>query len=271
GKIAKELGAPQQELLEEIARVAVSCEAQRTPEELLLKEIHELADEISKCGLPRATGWAHHLENSLAAYIAEQPTGGEEPPSKPAGPTPADFVDVRCVCLEEDVTERVAGLLDLFLSQQRGQYDDSLGKAFLESAETFAAWAGQAGHTTLTEALYAAAGDFRTILDASLDVGHDLLSVIWDRLSPELEKLKVPDTQGLSMPHTSGSSGQLSAAPAARSERRETRSRFVRVKEDHLEEFLEGVSRLFITGELLKDLQTAIAETRQTPLLAREM
>jgi len=271
GKVAKELGPLQQDLLEEITEVASACGTQRTPAELFWEEIRELADEMSNCGLAPAAGWARRLENSLAAQIVEQPTGGQGPPSKPAGPTPADFVGVRCACGQQDVTDRVAALLQLFLAQQRGQYGDSVGKAFLESAETFAAWASQAGRTTLAEALNAAAGNFRTILDASLDVDRDLLSIIWDRLSPELEQLRVPDARSSSPLHAGDTSDQPPAAPAERSGRRKSRARFVRVKEDRLEEFLQRVSRLFITAELFKDLQARVAETRQIPLLAREM
>lgn len=47
-------------------------------------------------------------------------------------------------------------------------------------------------------------------------------------------------------------------------------NRYVRVKENYLEQFLEDVSHLFITGELLRELQTRMSEVRLGSSLAEE-
>ncbi len=47
--------------------------------------------------------------------------------------------------------------------------------------------------------------------------------------------------------------------------------RLVRVKEERLDEFLNRVARLFITGEMLKDLQSRMAETGQLRPLVEEL
>ncbi|MEI8375027.1 MAG: ATP-binding protein [Planctomycetota bacterium] len=49
------------------------------------------------------------------------------------------------------------------------------------------------------------------------------------------------------------------------------KSSFVRVKEEHLNDFLEHVSRMFITSDRFRDLQLRMAQTRQLPELAEEL
>lgn len=51
----------------------------------------------------------------------------------------------------------------------------------------------------------------------------------------------------------------------------QSRSRLVRVKEERLDEFLDHVSGLFITGEMLKDLHSRMRESRQMTALVEEM
>jgi len=60
--------------------------------------------------------------------------------------------------------------------------------------------------------------------------------------------------------------GAEPAEPAAAA-----KSSFVRVKEEHLNEFLEYVSRMFITSDRFRDLQLRMAQTRQLPELADEL
>jgi len=271
GKVAKELGPLQQKLLQQINEAASCCRVQQTAEELLLEEVRELADEMSKCGLSQATRWARRLRNSFDEYVACASVPDETASPTPAGPTPAKFVDVCCCCGEEDVTDRVAGLLQLFLAQQSGQYDDDVGKAFLQNAQTFAAWAVEAGQTALAEALEGAAADFRTILDSPLEVDEDLLSIIWERLRPELEKLEAPDPENAFTIERAGTVEQRQTQPAPNSRKLKARPRFMRVKQDHLDEFLEKVSDLFITAEILKDLQARMSETSQLGSLVDEM
>jgi len=64
----------------------------------------------------------------------------------------------------------------------------------------------------------------------------------------------------------SGGSPVGVASPAA-----EPRTRFVRIREDRLEEFVERASSVFISGELLHELQGRMAETGQLGNLVEEM
>jgi two-component system chemotaxis sensor kinase CheA len=66
---------------------------------------------------------------------------------------------------------------------------------------------------------------------------------------------------------TEGAARQPAAAPA----QTVAKSRFVRVKEERLEEFLDHVSGLFITGELLRDLQLRMQAAPQVGPLLEEM
>jgi chemotaxis protein histidine kinase CheA len=51
----------------------------------------------------------------------------------------------------------------------------------------------------------------------------------------------------------------------------QTKARLVRVKEERLDEFLDHVSGLFITGEMLKDLHSRMRASRQITTLVEEM
>lgn len=57
---------------------------------------------------------------------------------------------------------------------------------------------------------------------------------------------------------------------AAAGSANQAKSRLVRVKEERLDEFLDHVSGLFITGEMLKDLHSRMRESRQMTALVEE-
>ena len=204
-------------------------------------------------------------------YAAGKTTEREPPAVEAEPPTPFDFLDVRYLCEEEDASDRVSAVLALFLAHQRGEYDEAVGKAFLESAGEFASWARQADHTDLAEPLEAAAADFRTIFDSPLDLDENLLCLVWDHVWPALEKLKARcDAEQDAQPNTEDAAEK----PRKESENppagQTAKARFVRVKEERLEEFLQRVSRLFITSELFKDIHFRMAETGHLAGLVEE-
>ncbi len=69
-------------------------------------------------------------------------------------------------------------------------------------------------------------------------------------------------------PSTSVEAARPAAAEAGGAQ---SRGRLVRVKEERLDEFLDHVSGLFITGEMLKDLHSRMRESRQMTSLVEEM
>jgi len=275
GHIAETLSAQQEEVLQRVEKIVGNCRVERSSEELLLEQIQKLAEEMSSCETPRATTWARRMESSVQGYFAGEEarqTEEEGPLAKAAGSTPSDFVDVPCSCGGEDVTGRVASLVTMFLAHQQDRFDEGVGRAFLDDTEAFAVWAEEASQPTLAEELRGAASDFRTVLDSPMELDENLLSIIWERIRPELEKLKVPDG-GMPDSHedASQSAQESSAKELDVAAQQNTRTKFVRVKEGHLDEFVEHVSRLSITTEALKDLQSRMAAARQESAMVREM
>jgi two-component system chemotaxis sensor kinase CheA len=256
GNLRAELLPREKEVLEQILTLSV-----QSTESSLLRDIGDLADLISSHELPEAKGWAEHLRALVADHAADGTTASEDS----TRPKPSAFEGLRYSCAQSDVTEHAAGVLDLFLV---GQCDDEAQAAFIDHAEAFADWARQVGQTTIADSLQAAANDCRTILESPVDLDENLRSIIWDRVCPVLEQLKVE-----SEAEQEGAGEAGSTSDGKRPERSSgakksaAKSRFVRVKEDRLDEFLEHVSRLFITSELLKELHSRIAEQEEAAAL----
>jgi len=130
-------------MLEQIREVATGCGIERSEAELLVEEARRLAEEISACGVAHAAELARRFEQ-LVERVGQRDE--PDPPTSPARPDPSEFINVRCLCNGEDVTDRVSGLLRLFFSRRKDEYDEHVGEAFLNSAEEFSAWAKGGGH-----------------------------------------------------------------------------------------------------------------------------
>jgi len=264
GNVRCELLPREKEMLEQVHRLSASH-----PQTSFLSEIAGLADVISRHHLPEAKGWAEHLRALAVDHALKGPRNTESTLADSTGRTPSDFVGQRYSCGPLDVTERVTALLDLFVV---GPGDRDAQLAFVDHAEAFADWARQVGRTTMAESLEAAAHDCRTILESPVDLDENLLSIIWDRVWPVLEQIKVESgAERAGSGEAGGASDGRAPGSPSRAEPSAAKSRFVRVKEDRLDEFLEHVSRLFITSELLKELHARIADDEQTASLAEEM
>jgi len=263
GNVRGELLPREKRLLDQIHALSSS-----SLQSSVFREIAGLADVISRHDLPEAKGWAEHLRALAVDHAPQGPTDPNGAFEDSAEPTPSDFAGLRYCCGPEDVTARVVPVLELFLV---GPSDREAQLAFVRHANAFAGWARQVGRTTIADSLEAAAGDCQTILDSPVDLDENLLSAIWDRVRPVLEDLREEPGAERAGSSEAGvaSDGERPGPP--RGEPSGGKSRFVRVKEDRLDEFLEHVSRLFITSELLKDLHARIAQADQGASLAEEM
>ena len=275
GDIDTDLSDDEKRLLDEVTRLADECRLEHTAEENLLAEILKLAEEIAGTDVPQAAQWACQVQQFVDVYRGDsedaEEGGGEAVPSKPK---PADFISTTCKCNEEDVSSFVAGILDVFLATERGAYDQATGEDFMKRAEEFAVWADTAGQTDLAAAVRAASSDFKTIFDSPLDVDESLLSIVWDHLWPELAKLggppaaaNQPESTESPQESPSDNAGETSAADSTA---RKPKVRMVRVKEEYVDGFLNDVSSLFITGELLKDLHARMSKNGAMHSLVEE-
>jgi len=190
---------------------------------------------------------------------------------EPIRATPANLAEAHCVCGDRDVSDLVAAIAKAFLAFEDGQHEEQTESA-LASILALAGRAEEVGKSDLAECLSNTANELQMILDSPIDLDENLSSVIWEQLWPQLEKLKVP-TAATTEPKEKppASSEEPPRRPAASSNEQGVKSRFVRVKEERLDEFLEHVSRLFITSELYKDVHSRMAETDQLVDLVDEI
>ena len=282
GDIDDELGDDERQQLENIARVAAQCRLERTPEEELLDQILQLADEIAQSELPSAGELAHRARGLVESYHDGQPPPSEEneeTSSAPSRPVAEDFAGATLRCGDEDVSAQVAALLEVFLAASQNNYTDQHGTDFLCRGEQFADWAESAKQPALAEAVRKALVDFKTIYDSPLDVDASLLDLVWDHLWPELSQLDgAPSVVGdNASPEEDNTSSTISdkAAGSAKGNKdsspKSGKSRMVRIKEEQVDSFLNDVSNLFITAELLKDVHARMVHDGAMRALVEEL
>ena len=257
GDLRDDIDEDEAALLVQVAELANQCRCEQSPEVRLLQQIRDLAEEIEKADLPQSMDWGRRL----LSFVSEQDEDEVEPSAETPLVAPASsFVGIACRAAGEDVSSRVADLLELFLHTERGEYEKSIGKAFLDSAEQFAEWSEKTHQASLTDALRTAISDFTTFYNSPLDFDTTLMSIVWDPLAVELSKLvadqeqwndgdqePTPDVKQESGPSPDSADGERAKA------------RFLRVKEEYLDQFLDDVSGLFVTCERLKALQARMS------------
>lgn len=278
GQIDDEIQPREAELLVQIRTLVDASRIESTPEHALLAELERLASEMSAALSPEAAGWRKRLQSAIGEF-AGQETAGEEGAAStdatPAMPTAAELSSATFRVGDADATSQVRTLLEMFLAFDRKEYNDAVGEAFVAAAETFAAWAEPLGEAELAKTVAAAGKDFRTLLNSPLDIDGMLLSIIWDKLAPALAKCRVTTIVPAAATPSSSPASTVAADTADAKDKDKkpaaAKARMLRIKEERIDEFLDDVSRLFITGELLKDLQNRMGETRQLASLVEEL
>jgi two-component system chemotaxis sensor kinase CheA len=276
GEITQELRAQDAELLERVTALAEQSRRTLTPEQQLLAEVVGLAEEIEAAGVGQSQDWARRLR-----AIVSQDAGDKEHDGQAEGSTaflPADLDGAVCQVGGEDISERIAPLLHLFLAFDRGEYTEDAGQRFLDAASELAAWADTAEHKSLAVAVTSAAEDFRTIYNSPLDVDSTLLSLVWDTLAGEFSSLVAGSPQDAlpSRVETTSPGEAVEGAKAAGKDKPENKAaggknRLIRVREERLDEFMDDVSSLFITCERLKDLQRRMVSENKLDELVEEL
>ncbi len=262
GRIARELSPEQKQILETVHAAAGAHPADGLPEQTFLRELLRLADQMAG-GAADGQHWSQRLRS--LAQIRHSEIASRQPSStpNPTRPVFSDYCETRFACGEVDTTDRVTALLHFFADFAAGRSSQEAEQAFLRDMQDFADWTQRECHAELERALRLALADFRTVHESPLDFDADLVSLIWDHLWPALEKIKVNAPQEPSSPDQAEPSPDRRNGPTTRTEQDSSRARFVRVKEEHLDSFLDHVSRLFISSERLRDVQLRMAETGQ--------
>jgi two-component system chemotaxis sensor kinase CheA len=268
GKIAAELSPEQTQILEAVRSAAGACRAAGPPEQVFLQDLLRLADQMA-AGATDGRYWSQKLRGLV---VGRQGAAAQQPASAspPAKPTVSEFRGVRFASGEVDLTDRVAALLPFFEDFAEGRNSEEAERAFLRNLQDFAGWARGEGQAELGQALQDAAADFRLVHESPLDFDDNLVSLIWDHLWPALEKIKVHAREAHAAPDRPSPAQDRPKADAKCAEH-DGKSRFVRVKEEYLDSFLEYVSRLFISSERFRDVQARMAETGQLPAMVDEL
>ncbi len=241
-------------------------------EKQILSSIIELAEEMAAAAVPEASDWSNRLRD--LAYAAAMQEGEELPADRPSSEQTlslSSFLDSEFRCGDVDAGPSVKRLLALFAAAEAGEDPRSYGADFLESCKSL-------GEVARAQSLDALAGDFdavhqdfNTLYSSPLDLDPLLLSVIWERLAPILEMLQVAKVE-TNQADATASGSQVNEGPSAGGrEKGACKSRFIRVREERVDGFLEDVSSLFITIERLKDLQQRMAERMKAHELVDEL
>lgn len=262
GTVDTELSDEYAAILEEVQRATTATGGDAEPESQLLAALIALADEIAHAAHPESAEWCRRVR-SMAAGLGGDENGedsDEEPqPSGPVRRTAKSFLAAKCSLGEADVSEAVKSLIALFVRAEEGVYEPELGRGFLDRAREFAELCGAANQTALSDVVRQSAADFQLLLDSPLDVDPLLVSIAWDRLEPALVKLLPPEPAPEAAADSAAAKATDAGSPtAAKSSEAgaKAKARMLRIREECVDEFLENVSGLFLTGELYKDVQS---------------
>ncbi|MBC8354704.1 MAG: chemotaxis protein CheA [Planctomycetes bacterium] len=259
------------QLLARIEQQANDYSSDVLQEQRLLEEVSSLADEMAAAGLPQSLDWSDRLR-ALVANRSDDDAFEEQ--AKVGEPDIDTFYGARFRYANDDVSERVYRLLELFRVTACGEYEEEHGRSFLEAAREFANWAETSEADWLIQPLNSAASDFQTIFSSPLDIDSDLLGIIWSTLARQLDKLRVCEPLPEETPTDTPEREAKANVQPTQTQTGETappRNRFLRVNEERVDTFLNDVSKLFITCERLKDLQARMDREMQLSELVDEL
>lgn len=261
GETKTELNAEQESLLAEIGEAAGSLEFAKEDE--LIDGINAVVEAMVDSDLSGAENWAAKLESLIGNYKENGEEGGEEA-AESKGPTPSELREKTFKVGDADTTEQVTQILEVFWAMDENNYSDDLGKECASKMLSFATWAESAGNADLTAALKKGEANLTTLISSPLDMDAGLLEVVWDDIRDEFIKLLPVEAieEEKSEESAEASSEKAPAAKAAR---------MLRVKEESVDEFLDDVAGLFITAELLKDLQSRMSQQGSMRELVEEL
>ncbi|MBL8826114.1 MAG: chemotaxis protein CheA [Planctomycetaceae bacterium] len=267
GASAQELSSAEQELLTRIEKLSEGTPS-TADESALLDELLELADAMGREAAPGLNQWADKLRDLVLPHV-EQTEASDAPAVKSR--TPQSFASVALMCHGEDIAARVKPLLDLFITTEQQGYDKALSVAFLDAAQSLSAWANEQGESSLAAMLDKARADLQLLVNSPLTLDAMTVSIVWDGMWKELAQLEQTTNSNGAAKSEAKPTESANTESAANDNGHANKAKYVRVREDKLDEFLNQVSSLFITGELLKDLQSRLRATNQLTDLVEEM
>ena len=272
GTIRAELKPDDQQILENVKAAVKNGKAGSTWETNLLSAIKTLADRIDAGDVSAALASSEMRQLVLMCGPSAHP---REPEALPvAKPTPQEYANCRFAYENIDLSDRIAKLLAFFLEFASGCNSVEREREFLADLRQFEEWAGERGASELAQQLKCAISDFRTIHDSPIGFDDVLVSIVWDRFVSAVEPLRSVEQQAAAAsPELDAASTAQPLETVGQSEAASSSSKghYVRVKEENLDTFLEHVSRMFISSERLRDVQSRMVEAEIVPELAEEL
>lgn len=275
GAVAHDLAPDERALLQEIATHADAGKSSPDDQESV-RQLLQILSSIQVPGLDTPTEWLEAVLDTQVEDIQRRrdrrpDTAAAKTPEKP---TPASLAGSKWNCPALELADSVSDILRLFTAFEEGSYSEETAHTFVHAAEKLAADARRARRESLAVALESAVRNFRLVTSGPIPLDGLLLSVVWDELWPELSKLAAPEQSIDAAQPTAVAPSAVAARPlpteATAKKEPEKSGRLVRVKEERLDDFLNLVARLFITGEMFKDLQGRMAESRQLKPMVEE-
>lgn len=277
-----------QAILKEIAALSRPSDAIDDPRVEILRMLRELG-RLNVVGFATPVDWLEAVIDTQVDELHHR-LHKHQGASSETGPTEADvawtprrFVEAKREPNSFLATANLDGILRLFLAFDQSSYSAEIGREFVAAAIELSDQARASNLPALADALGAATRTFLAISSSPIPLDSTLLGVVWDELWPELTKLlpeasvQPVDTSKSAEPeesierteHRGRVCSNSNANPSARE--KDVSNRLVRVKEERLDEFLNLVAQLFITGEMFKDVQGRMAETRQLKSMVEEL
>ena len=256
-----------------LARIDALCQAdQKSAEERLLDDILQLADELSTAGSTQGETWANRLRDLVGHATAEfddSQTDADGSKSETDEALPADKLQsLNFKIADRDINELVQQAVAAFVSAESDSFATSDGDTSLAGLTALAEALTAAELSEAASGISKARTELETLLGSGMDIDAFLLSIVWDQLGPQLQSLQERTVAPASEPSDQGKTNETEATTTTDEP---AKSRFLRVKEDRVDEFLDDVSSLFITCERLKDLQTRMTHQLQSNQLVEEL
>lgn len=274
GVVTAEIGVREQELLSAIERVARQPHIDFDDKQQRLENVTALVREMFASDNPEAQHWAARLQRTLPRELVEKMHAEVEAESVSGQ---AGICDLRTLCFaheNHDLTAPLLALLTPFATPSGGKFERSHAQEFIAQANLLAEQVSVLGATNLALSLRCSVEHMTSILASPLDLDANTLSIVWDSLWPSVKCLQVAPAAEPPAPIVA-TPAEPAAAPIVASETATPASapkaRLVRVREEHLEAFVGDVSRLFITGERLKDLHARMSAEKKLSGLVDEL
>ncbi len=271
GQATEELGPRALEILQTVENAIANGDTTQSPEARWLDELTALADEIAAAKLPQSERWVKILRT-----LAPSEQASEDAPLTSNKRLPQAWAIENFAWEGDNVTAQTRQLLLPFIAAGEGNFDRALCQMMIADAQTLANQLAQPTAADIAGQLRCAAENMAAIVNCPLDLDATLLSIVWEALEPALTALHAPafaipspTAEPVATPPAAES--KEIAAPATTNNPSGGKNRLIRVKEEHLDEFVDDVSHLFITCERLKDLHARMSSEKQLASLVDEL